>query len=109
MTRTLIPIDTAIRALAEAQLPHEIIDIASRAEAMRRYAQRARLGLEAQNRCAELRLRAERKLGQYLSDTDRNGGGRPPLTSAEQSQKAVPQGNTFPGPPTLDELGISRK
>jgi len=59
MTRTLIPIDEAMWALANAGSPHEMIDIANRAEAMRRYAQRARLGLQAQNRCAELRLRAD--------------------------------------------------
>src|SRR5438046_1941559 len=89
---TLTTLDEAMRALAEARSPSEVIEIASRAEAMRRYAQRSRLGMQAQNRCAEIRLRAERKLGQYLADTERNGGGRP---------KGVPQGNTF-NPPTLD-------
>jgi N6-adenosine-specific RNA methylase IME4 len=102
-----MPIDAAMRALAAAQLPHEMIDVASRAEAMRRYAQRARLGLEVQNKCAELRLRAERKLGQFLADTDRNGGGRPGAAQAEPPPKPVISVNTFP-PPTLDELGISR-
>ena len=53
--------------------------------------------MTAQNRCAEIRLRAERKLGQYLADTRRNSGGRP---------KPVPRGNGFP---TLDDLGITRK
>src|SRR5260370_5484200 len=49
------------------------------------------------NRCAEIRLRAERKLGQYLVGTPRNSGGRP---------KPVPLGNGFP---TLDDLGMTRK
>jgi N6-adenosine-specific RNA methylase IME4 len=53
--------------------------------------------MAAQNRCAEIRLRAERKLGQYLADTPRNSGGRP---------KPVPGRNRFP---TLAELGIDRK
>jgi N6-adenosine-specific RNA methylase IME4 len=53
--------------------------------------------MAAQNRCAEIRLRAERKLGQYLAGTPRNPGGRP---------KPVPLGNGFP---TLDDLGITRK
>src|SRR5258708_14198683 len=53
--------------------------------------------MAAQNRCAELRLRAERKLGQYLAGTPRNSGGRP---------KPVPLRNGFP---TLDDLGITRK
>jgi N6-adenosine-specific RNA methylase IME4 len=97
MTQDLALIDAAMRALAEARAPNELIDLANRAEAMRRYAQRSRLGLAAQNKCAELRLRAERKLGQYLGGTQRHQGGRP---------KPVPLGNGFP---TLDELGITRK
>jgi N6-adenosine-specific RNA methylase IME4 len=48
-------------------------------------------------KCAEIRLRAERKLGQYLGGTPRHQGGRP---------KPVPRGKGFP---TLDELGISPK
>ena len=97
MSQLLITVDDAQRALAEARSPEQLIGLANTAESLRRYAQRARLGMAAQNRCAELRLRAERKLGQYLAGTPRNSGGRP---------KPVPQGNGFP---TLDDLGITRK
>lgn len=93
----MISIDDALRALAEARTPEELIILSNKAEALRRYAQRARLGMAAQNRCAEIRLRAERGLGQYLSGTPRNLGGRP---------KPVPAGNGFP---TLQDLGITRK
>jgi N6-adenosine-specific RNA methylase IME4 len=97
LTGFLITVDDALRALAEARSPEQLIGLANTADALGRYAQRARLGMAAQNRCAELRLRAERKLGQYLAGTPRNSGGRP---------KPVPQGNGFP---TLDDLGITRK
>jgi N6-adenosine-specific RNA methylase IME4 len=97
LSQFLITIDDALRALAEARTPEQMIGLANTAETLRRYAQRARLGMAAQNRCAEIRLRAERKLGQYLADTPRNSGGRP---------KPVPHGNGFP---TLDDLGITRK
>jgi N6-adenosine-specific RNA methylase IME4 len=97
VSQVLINIDDALRALAEARTPEQLIDLSNKAEALRRYAQRARLGMAAQNRCAEIRLRAERKLGQYLAGTPRNSGGRP---------KAVPLGNGFP---RLQELGITRK
>ena len=97
MGQFLITVDDALRALAEARSPEQLIGLANTAESLRRYAQRARLGMAAQNRCAEIRLRAERKLGQYLADTPRNSGGRP---------KPVPLGNGFP---TLDALGITRK
>jgi N6-adenosine-specific RNA methylase IME4 len=97
VSQFLISIDDALRALAEARTPEQLIGLANTAEALRRYAQRARLGMTAQNRCAELRLRAERKLGQHLAGTTRNSGGRP---------KPVPLGNGFP---TLEDLGITRK
>jgi hypothetical protein len=97
LSQSLISIDDALRALAEARTPEELIDLANKAEALRRYAQRAGLGMAAQNKCAELRLRAERKLGQYLVGTPRNSGGRP---------KPVPLGNGFP---RLEDLGITRK
>ena len=66
MSQLLITVDDALRALAEARSPEQLIGFANTAETLRRYAQRARLDMIAQNRCAELRLRAERKLGQYL-------------------------------------------
>jgi N6-adenosine-specific RNA methylase IME4 len=97
LSNFLITVDDALRALAEARTPEQLIGLANTAETLRRYAQRARLGMAAQNRCAEIRLRAERKLGQYLAGTPRNSGGRP---------KPVPLGNGFP---TLDDLGITRK
>src|SRR5258708_26856742 len=83
-----------MRALAEARSPEQLIELANTAETLRRYAQRARLGMAAQNKCAELRLRAERKLGDFLATTARLHG-RP---------KSVPQGNTLP---RLSELGIN--
>ena len=85
------------RRSGDFRADHGSVRLANTTETLRSYAQRARLGMVAQNRCAELRLRAERKLGQYLTDTARNSGGRP---------KPVPRGNGFP---TLDDLGITRK
>jgi N6-adenosine-specific RNA methylase IME4 len=97
VSQFLITVDDALRTLAEARSPKELMNLANTAESLRRYAQTARLGMAAQNKCAELRLRAERKLGQYLAGTPRNSGGRP---------KPVPLRNGFP---TLDDLGITRK
>ena len=93
MSQFLITIDDALRALAEARTPEQLIDLSNTAETLRRYAQRARLGMAAQNKCAELRLRAERKLGDFLATTARLRG-RP---------KSVLQRNTLP---SLSELGI---
>jgi hypothetical protein len=97
VSQFLISIDDALRALAEARSPEQLIGLANTAETLRRYARRARLGMTAQNRCAEIRLRAERMLGQYLAGTPRNSGSRP---------KPVPLENAFS---TLDAFGITRK
>jgi hypothetical protein len=94
MNSFLTTVDAAFQALADANTPEELIDLADRAEAMRSYAKRARLGMIAQNRCAEVRLRAERKVGELLAATPRLHG-RP---------KSVPGENTLP---SLSELGIS--
>jgi hypothetical protein len=90
VSQFLITVDDALRALAEARNPEQLVRLVNTAETLRCYAQRARLGMTAQNKCTELRLRAERKLGQYLAGTPRNSGGRP---------KPLPLRNGFP---TLD-------
>jgi N6-adenosine-specific RNA methylase IME4 len=94
VSQFLITIDDALRALAEARTPEQLIDLSNTAETLRRYAQRAQLGMVAQNKCAELRLRAERRLGDFLTTTARLRG-RP---------KSVPQVNTLP---RLSDFGIT--
>jgi N6-adenosine-specific RNA methylase IME4 len=93
MSQPLITVDAALHALASATTPDELINLANQAAAMQVYARRAKLGMAAQNRCAELRLRAERKLGELLTTTPRLHG-RP---------KSVPAQNTLP---SLSDLGV---
>ncbi len=92
----LIALERLAQAIDEAHEPVELIAIADRAEAYRRYAQRARLGLRLQNKFAELRLRAERRLGTMLLTMERRRG-RPGKSAATAH---------FPG---LSELGVTRK
>ena len=70
-------LDSARRALTEAESLEDIKDIRDRAEVLRQYAAQAGAGLEAQNRCAEIKLRAERKAGEVLAETEMDKGGRP--------------------------------
>jgi hypothetical protein len=44
----------------------DIKGIRDKAEVLRQYAAQAGAGLEAQNKCAEIKLRAERKAGEVL-------------------------------------------
>jgi hypothetical protein len=62
----LVAYDAARAALDRAGSVNEVKDVRDRAEALRVYAKRAGLGLEAQNHCAVLKLRAERKAGEIL-------------------------------------------
>jgi hypothetical protein len=64
-------------ALEAAETLGEVKEVLDFAEAAREFARRARLGIEQENRAAELSLRAQRKAGQILADVRRSKGGRP--------------------------------
>ena len=69
-------LDQAATDLALADNLDDIKTIRNRAEAVRTYAKSAALGLEAQNRAAEVKLRAERKAGELLMALRPRGGDR---------------------------------
>jgi hypothetical protein len=72
----LVLLDQAGQALAEARSLDEIKIIRDKAEAVRKYAQSASLGLDVQNRAAEVKLRAERQAGKLLAQLMLRGGDR---------------------------------
>jgi hypothetical protein len=72
----LVLLDQAGQALAEARSLDEIKTIRDKAEAVRKYAQSASLGLDVQNRAAEVKLRAERQAGKLLGQMMLRGGDR---------------------------------
>jgi N6-adenosine-specific RNA methylase IME4 len=76
VSRELAALDTACQALAEANTLEEVKELRDVAEAVRKYLKSAAKALEVQRRAAELRLRAERKLGQLLNDAHLRGGDR---------------------------------
>jgi len=68
-------LDEARQALERAATVDEVKDIRDKAEALRLYTRQAGLGLEMQNRCAEIKLRAERRAGEILdADPDLGPG-----------------------------------
>src|SRR5207244_6259503 len=71
----LARLETARRLLAEVRSVDDVKAIHDLAEAARIYARQARLGLEAQNDSAEIKLRAERKLGELLTALPKQDGG----------------------------------
>lgn len=96
--RDLMIADGSRRAIAAASTIPEAKHIRDAAEAARTYAKKARLGLDAQNRAAEIKLCAERKCGELLIGMaecgERAGRGKP---------------DTASGLPTLADLGIEEK
>ncbi len=94
---SMIKLDGAVKALAEASSFEDVKHIADVAEAARTYAKAARLGLKAQNRAAEVHLRAQRKAGEMLATMEMNkGGGDHRLQPATSAQ------------PKLADLGIDK-
>ena len=70
----LVLIDRANTALAEATTVEEVKDIRDTAQAVQSYLRQQSATLEIQNHAAELKLRAERKLGELLDGTIQHGG-----------------------------------
>ena len=72
----LAKLSAATYALAEAKTLDDVKRIIDIAEAARTYARAAKLGLEAANHAAEVKLRAERKAGELLQQLERAPGAR---------------------------------
>lgn len=72
----LIKLNKARQALIEAESLDEIQEIMDRAVAFRAYAKAAKMGIEMQNNCAEIKIRAERKAGEFLAENVNYGGDR---------------------------------
>ena len=96
----LARLETARRLLAEVRSVDDARAIRDFAEAARIYARQARLGLEAQNDAAEIKLRAERKLGELLAAIRANIPGG----NVNRSQPAT----GWNEPARLQDLGISK-
>ena len=104
----LIHYDAACRALAEARNIDEVKELRDKAEAMRAYGRQAKnktLEIDA----AEIRLRAERRLGELIGDQkDLSGlaaGGQYGGRAKIDGSRAEPSIKT----PKLTDLGIDKK
>ncbi|MGO9566202.1 MAG: DNA methyltransferase [Desulfomonilaceae bacterium] len=79
----------------------EVKQIRDKAEAMRMYARQAQYTLEMQNMCAEIKLRAERRLGEMLQET----------RIAERGENNLLRGRTMrprDEGPLLADLGVPK-
>lgn len=95
---SLARLNRVTQLLAEAKTLNDVRQIRDMAEAARAYAKAAKLGGEAVNRAAAIKLKAERRAGELLKETQKHPAGRP-----SQNPSAV--GRDLP--PKLDGLGIT--
>jgi N6-adenosine-specific RNA methylase IME4 len=97
----LVHYDAACRALAEAKSVDEVKTVHDKAEAMRAYARQARnRGLEID--AAEIRMRAERRLGEMIGQQKETIGLAKPGPKIGSSSEPNYR-------PTLAEIGIDKK
>lgn len=95
--RELALLDQARSAIAEATTVRDAKTIRDRAEALEVYTKRAEYGAILQERCAEIKLRAERRAGELLAEMNIHRG-RPSAETVESGEHQ-----------TLDQIGLSRK
>jgi N6-adenosine-specific RNA methylase IME4 len=99
MTTELVHFDAAKRELALASSIDEVKILRDKAEALRQYIRQQGASLEMQNQCAEIKLRAERKVGEMLSNPDTGvKPGNPQLSHDVIIER-----------PKLNEIGINAK
>lgn len=94
-TKELIKWNAARQAIIEAKTVDEVKSIKDKAEAMRAYAKQVGESLEVQNNICEIKLRAERKIGQMSKDMPKAQG-----TRTDTSVHRVPKYKH------LDDVGI---
>lgn len=103
MSSQLIKYEAACRALAEAKTTDEVKEIRNQAEAMRAYARQAK-NKQLEIDAAEIRWRAERRLGEIIraqkETVGLHEGGRPAKTGSSPAPVSVP---------TLADAGIDKK
>jgi len=105
----LIRYDAACRAVAECKAVDEIKDWRDKASALQAYARQAK-NKQLEVDAAEIRIRAERRLGQMLAEMPKNPGSRNPALDTDEGQKNLPNPTLDTDErtiPTLTELGIS--
>jgi hypothetical protein len=98
----LANLGTAHHALAQARTIEDFKKIADVAAAAAVYARRVKLSQQSIDYALEVKLRAERGLGEMLVRTPKHKGGNPKLATGAQMEP-------INGAPTLQELGITKK
>jgi len=101
-TPALVRYDAACRAVAEAKTVDDVREISAQADAVRAYAKQAK-NRQMEIDAAEIRIRAERRLGELMSAQAGTAGKATPTGSNQHRVRIKPD-----APPTLAEAGIDK-
>lgn len=96
--------EEACRAVAAAASVDEAKDFRDKSEAMRAYARQAK-NKQLETQAAEIRIRAERRIGELMA-VQRDAGAL--ATAGRPSEKIGSKTNPISAPPTLAEVGIDK-
>lgn len=96
----VLRIEEARALLAQCRRVDEAKQIRDQAQAIGAYLRQQRASEGVQNDAAEIKLRAERRLGELIAEQDKHKGGGD--TRKHKSQRATS------APPTLKDLGITK-
>jgi len=99
----LAKLDQATKMLAEIRNVDDAKKLINLAEAARVYAQQVKLGLEAQNHAAEIKLRAQRRAGEILDSMEKAQGRRTDLETSFLDERRLEV------TPTYAEMDITYK
>ena len=95
----LVRYDEMCRAIAECDAVDEVKDLRDKVMAMEHYAKQA-LDHESEHKVIRIRLRAERRMGQLLKETEKAPRG--PDNRGQGSQRATSDAKT------LKDMGVSK-
>jgi hypothetical protein len=99
--QVIVCLEAACRAIAEARDVRDVKEIRDQAMAVGHYARERNLGKQLMTDAAEIKIRAERRMGELLKVMPKAKGGQP-------YQKATP--STLEGvAPTLASLGVTEQ
>ncbi|CAN5689434.1 hypothetical protein BH10PSE6_BH10PSE6_48040 [soil metagenome] len=104
-TLALSRYDVACRALAEAKAVDDIVEVVGQANAIHAYARQAK-NRQMEIDAAELRIRAERRLGELMAAQKAKVGVAKPPPPAGRNGRVVAKPDHMP--PTLSEAGIDK-
>jgi len=102
MTTELTKYDAALHALAEAKTVDEVKDIRDTAIAIQVYAKQAK-NRQMEIDAAEIRIRAERGLGELLAETPKNKGAQGSVVTGAKKEPVMDE------TPTLADMGVDKK